>query len=454
MANVFYTIKCLDESKKINRTEIHKELFEKKTDGRQQDQAQYIQRLIALNRDVLDFLGIRIESHDTGKNYYVKFISDRYIGAVPIRMPYDGVVHSDFIVKPRYQSKDEGLKEITELIAQIGYDVSPEFMEDRPLKSADAARPPLYYEAAKYVDYLYEAKRFTWHKFQKEYRINSFPKSSTDWNRYALMSADPKKALLYPCNDNVLSQNHLEWRMLKYAYLLAKEELLAARTPIGIRFRYQSMLGELDKGLATIAVQKASTIKVRSTDPMVIKRLKEQANVVLSQNTTVTNAWRIDIAELFERYTQYIIKQAVKELGGSVFANSKISGHNSIPPWGLKYLEPDTTVKIGDSIIFVDAKYKANMYSINNNSKKLKETHREDLHQVLSYCSFSNEANKVGVIMYPAEDFMKREISYSNRLSGVENRIFLVGLPFKCDKISEAKEGSKKLFLEILNREE
>ena len=57
------------------------------------------------------------------------------------------------------------------------------------------------------------------------------------------------------------------------------------------------------------------------SDPAIIKSLKEAANKIL-QNVSSTNcAWRMDYAEFFERYVQYICKRVALRKAAHFVAN-------------------------------------------------------------------------------------------------------------------------------------
>ena len=154
------------------------------------------------------------------------------------------------------------------------------------------------------------------------------------------------------------------------------------------------------------------------------------------------------MAELFERYVQTIVVRAVRELSGVVYPNKKIDGEGYIPSWGLKYLEPDITIRIGNNIYMADAKYKANYYVQSKESEILKETHRADLHQLLAYCSFEPQfSNKIGILFYPANKTNYSVINYSaGNFGGMTNKVILCGLAFGNNEMDTAYLQVKKLF--------
>lgn len=149
---------------------------------------------------------------------------------------------------------------------------------------------------------------------------------------------------------------------------------------------------------------------------------------------------------MFERYVQHIVTCSIKELLGVAFVNHKISGKGKIPLWGLKYLEPDIMVKIRDFVFMVDTKYKAHFYAINTKSDVLKETHREDLHQILAYCSFAPQVQKTGLLFYPSRITRFQTMQYVERISGNINKVIICGIPFNITEMHTTIKKVKKIF--------
>ena len=158
-------------------------------------------------------------------------------------------------------------------------------------------------------------------------------------------------------------------------------------------------------------------------------------------------AWRIDMAKLFERYVQHVVTMSLIGLDGTAISNSKIQGRGQLSQWGLKYLEPDIIVKCNSNYFMADAKYKANYYAIGQSSETLRETHRHDLHQLLAYCSFSPEKNKTGILFYPSNSPSCRKISYLEQLGGINNTVYLYGIPFGINGIDISINAVRSLFV-------
>ena len=66
MGKLFYTMPCLSTSKEFSKKEIYEDLFDKKVDKRYLETA--IRRFIDLNREMLNFLDIRVNIHGAGEH--------------------------------------------------------------------------------------------------------------------------------------------------------------------------------------------------------------------------------------------------------------------------------------------------------------------------------------------------------------------------------------------------
>lgn len=448
MEKLFFQMPCLSESNEIKSIEIYERLFDKKVDKRYLESA--VQKFLLLNKKMFSFVGIGLEMNGTGSDLSIRFKTSEYIGAIPVKMPYDGIAHKDFQIIPRFENSDDVFSDLTQLLSKLKYSISPEYADGEELSLPLQLRPPMYYEAAKYIEMFEVAQKQNWVKFEATKSTHSFPKSNTDWSKYAKSSFDPVKALIYPSSDSILSQNHKEWQELLYVFGIATSIILQPNVPESIRYKFREKIIALQKKNSSIKTITTSAISIHASDPYSIKEAKKQANTLLQKSGTSCTAWRIDMAKLFERYVQHIFAKSLTGIDGSILPNNKILGKGPIAQWGLKYLEPDIMIKINSSIYMADAKYKAHYYALVRNSETLKETHRSDLHQLLAYCSFSPMKNKTGILLYPSNAPSCRQIDYTERIGGVNNTVYLFGIPFGTTGITPSIDAVRQLFLDSI----
>ena len=120
-----------------------------------------------------------------------------------------------------------------------------------------------------------------------------------------------------------------------------------------------------------------------ATDLPIVKRIKEIANRIILLKHSRSYAWRIEVALFFERYVQWIFEQTAKRIGGEMVCNPRYVGQAGYFDWQLHYLEPDIVLKFAETQIIVDAKYKSYLYHKRSKSDTLRESFRNDLHQLL-----------------------------------------------------------------------
>jgi len=437
---VFFEIPCLTEkSKTVSGLFLAKKWF-KNADRRYL--AEHLQKFIDYNKDNFDFLEVTPKIEGSGKSVSLIIRSDRFIGAIPLRSPDTGKQIGDFVVKPRYTSVDDQFSEYVEIVNLLESEVLPEFKNSIPLLSQNNMRPPLYLEAIKFINILEKAIKIKWNKFQTIKRTYKYPKSQVDWKEYIEKEYDPEKRLLFPCYDNILSRFHNEFFELKYVYNIAKREITSFKTPLNIKYEYRGVLTYLDNAFYDYPEKQANSLKIHNSDPLLIKRLKDQGNKILKRNFEEITSWRIDFSLLFEKYVQFLFKQVSLEIGASQLNNYKIrdSSHFS-PLWSLKYLEPDIILMKDDLDIIIDAKYKSHLFNFKSDTEELKEEHRKDIHQLLAYTSFTKNKNKIGVLCYPYTEYYISELDYIFPFSNTKNKIVLLGLPLSKSKLNGLKKS-------------
>ncbi|MCJ7649305.1 MAG: hypothetical protein MUP85_11880 [Candidatus Lokiarchaeota archaeon] len=446
--NIFFEIPCLTEkSKSLSGLELQKKWF-KKADKRYLGEA--LQKFSEYNIGLLDFIDVVPKIEGIGKDIRLNFRSGKFVGAIPLRSPDTGKQIGDFVVRPRYTSSHDHYSEYIDLVNLLESVITPEFKHSIPLSSNNNVKPPLYLESVKYVKILQQAVKINWNKFQNIKRIYNTPKSQVDWDEYAEKEFDPKMRLFYPCHENVLTRFHREFFELKFVYNIAKKEIHSSNTPKDIKFQLQNTFIFLDTKLKNFEERSSRELSIHNSDPLIIKKLKSQANKILKNNFEEITAWRIDYSILFERYVQFLFQQISSEIGAVQLNNYKIKRHASyIPPWSLNYLEPDIILIKDDLNFVIDAKYKSHLLNLTSVTETLKEEHRKDIHQLFAYSAFSKNKNKIGFLCYPTNEILSIKLNYVSSISNVENSTILLGIPMKISKMSNLKNGIIDIISEV-----
>ena len=216
-----------------------------------------------------------------------------------------------------------------------------------------------------------------------------------------------------------------------------KDCLEAPATSHNYRNRVADLLSRLSLQLRGVSREKPDLFHSGATDLPIVKRIKEIANRIILQKHSQSYAWRIDVALFFERYVQWIFEKAVKRIGGEMVCNPKYARHGANFDWLLHYLEPDIVLKFAETQIIVDAKYKSYLYRKHSKSDTLRESFRNDLHQLLAYTAFSTEKNKHCVLVAPFSRFEVSNIQYRSPFSDATVEIYCLGIPFSASSLSE-----------------
>ena len=269
-----------------------------------------MQRFIDLNQKNLSYLGIVAGIETINGKPSLKLTSSKYIGAIPVLSPMNGKAVGDLIVCGRF-GENAG-----ELITLLDNRIKPEYSDEFHLVQDSQMTPPIFIECCKYIDTYVEAEHLKWQKFTNVTKIGHQPSGSTLWNEYAQRNAvNPLEFSVFKNKCNILTTNHPEWAQLNYVLKIAIRELESTRAPIRTRSIYANRIAQLKIRLRDRAVQPTDLIKKRMSDPLLIKNLKDLAAIILNNRSNEKLAWRMDYAEFFERYVQYLIGDVAKKKG-------------------------------------------------------------------------------------------------------------------------------------------
>lgn len=400
-----------------------------------------MQRFIDLNQKNLSYLGIVSGIETINGKPSVKLTSSKYIGAIPIISPMNGKAVGDLVVTGRF-GENAG-----ELITLLDSSIKPEYSDEFYLVQDFQMTPPIFIECCKYIDTYLEAERLKWQKFTNITKTEHQPSGSTLWNEYAQRNAiNPLEFSIFKNKCNILTTNHPEWAQLNYVLKIAIGELESTRAPIRTRSIYASRIAQLKFRLKNRAVQPTDMINKRMSDPLVIKNLKDLASIILNNRSNEKLAWRMDYAEFFERYVQYLIGDVAKKKGAHEINNPHYGiSVKKRPQWSLRYLEPDIILQKNAEQVVVDAKYKSHIFNWDDDSDELKETFRHDFHQILAYCSMNLMSTKQGMLVYPFSDFACHKMKVNSPITHSEAFIYLVGIPIEKKRIEEVKDKLSRI---------
>lgn len=435
--DIFCEVPCLTEqSKQFSGIVLQKKWFklaDKRIIG------QYLQKFIDYNSTLFKFIGVQPLIIGSDQNTSLIFRSSSYIGSIPLRASDSGKQIGDFVVMPRFTGPDR-FEDYIAILNLLGTEINPEVIDSLPLASGRNFRPPLYLEALKFISALELLIATNWQKFDNVEKVSSQPSGQINWTKYAINEFKIENRLRFPVRNNILSEFHPEYSEIRYVFNLCRSELLSSNAPPRIKNLIRERLSFIEDRLYHHRPKVANSLSIRSSDSPIVRECKDQANKILNYKLVDSTAWRVDFSDVFEKFVQYIFKEVAKETGGKLFTNFKF--HSRSPKhysWELKHIEPDAIYKIGNILLFIDAKYKSNLYNKFDKSEILKADHRHDLHQIMAYTSFSSTDVKYGFLCYPSDKLELKITKYKNGINDSTNSIFVLGIPLKKDLIVDAK---------------
>ncbi len=406
----------------------------------------YLESFIHFNETNLKFLGIHCSLSTDPSKPGITIHTSRYAGAIPLRSPFNGKYDLDLKVKGSYSSgiSDD---ELYDILLEMKSTMMLEFHPSLSLTS-NSVKPPLYFECEKFVDLFEESGIANWNRFTTETRIEPTPRASTNWTRHAVLSFNPKEALRFENRINALTPDHKERHQLNDVLRVCEKVIGNVNTPLHARREYGNKIKRLLANPLTTKYEHATHFIIHTVDPLPIKKLKQTANTILIDSSSQKRSWRVDIAELFERYVQYLFRKAFSSRGWQIFCNPHYPIQGPSANWTLRYLEPDLIVRFNNCQIIVDAKYKSHLLnSSSSDGEEIKSSFREDLHQVLAYSTFNEMSRKIIIIAYPTTtESHEMKLHIQSPFSSVNADVHLLALPLSLRGIRESIEMLKTLF--------
>lgn len=405
--------------------------------------AQAITRFVQLNQKSFDFLGIKATISTQDSTRYepcLHLTTSRYVGVAPIRSAGNGKTMANIYVTGQY---GEDLDELMTLMPDAAI---LEYEPNLKLESTPVILPPLFIECAKFIESYQKAPLATWRKFESSVKVDRQPSGMTLWKEYALRSSiNPSEQLIFHNKRNTFNVMHPERKMLNYVLRFAITELTRNTVPLSVRMKMATKISALRQYTVDQHVQSANSIPLHGSDNSAISELKKIANNILEGCRSESLAWRMDMAQFFETYIQYLFAKAAGVCGMQTENNRHVSIYGSYPGWGIAYLEPDIIVRDAGHDIIVDAKYKSHIYNWNTKSEELQDVFRHDLHQVLSYLSITEgkQGRRIAILSYPYTKSFCKSIRISHNVE-----VLLLGIPMRINSV----EQNIKFVADILSR--
>jgi len=405
----------LEDHSSIDKSAVH--FFGTKGAVDPQSQAARLaDQFITQNRPLFELLEVSVRRDYDGTDVRLVVESNSAVGAVPLVSPFTAKPDYGLVVQPRFPWSGIG-----PMLAEMGWLVSPTPLRLPLLKRSERRVPPwvLAFMVLARLKALLDRleRRF---EFTEQERLA--PKGTVRWQQYAIRNLTRGQFLRVPCAFPDLRDD----RHLKGAIRFTIERQL------------QSLESQREQGAFVhklIALAESLLSKVRAVpacrpsaqdiDGWLRRPLRSDVLVEGLQaiDWTIEERglaglsdlegipWTMPMELFFEAWVETVLRAAAIRTGGQLRAGRKRETVSPLvwePPFlgSQKSLVPDLVLELEGCTVIVDAKYKRHWEELQQGrwaakEDDLREEHRQDILQVLSYANLAESATAVCCLIYP-----------------------------------------------------
>ncbi|MFN8533192.1 MAG: hypothetical protein U0556_06570 [Dehalococcoidia bacterium] len=353
------------------------------------------------------------------------------VGAVPIRHPQSGKAIGGVVVAPRF-----GWHGIGPVLSQTGWSAAPAILDQLPTVPGSSREVPPWVLGGPVVQRLGAMLHHLRRGYALRTEVRQQPRGTILWNRYAVDQVARGRPYELVCRfpdlgvDQTL-RRHLRWGLertraslfaaggndwLARALILIIEHLLVSLQDVPAVRPTHSSLARLERANA---VQIDTLVAGVQALGWVLDERGLAGTAVLDGL-----AWRMTMAELFERWCEALARHWAATVGGQVsvgMASQFPVRWQSRDPAGLTALRPDIIVQRSDAVYVLDAKYKNHLQDIDEErwfelAEDARAEHRADVHQVLAYTGLFDSPRVVSSLLYPLRYQTWERLRYRGRV--------------------------------------
>ncbi|MSP91228.1 MAG: hypothetical protein EXR79_05435 [Myxococcales bacterium] len=362
------------------------------------------------------------------------------VGAVPLLSPISARADFGLVVRPRFAWQSAG-----DMMAATGFRCAPQILPQLPELPQSERRVPAWVLSAIILPRLGRLLASLDRRFDIVDLDLRAPAGSVDWQRYATTRLPMARVLDVPCRRPDLREDADLLAALHHVVLRHRAALLAQRSTGPVVHALLAVCARMLHRLAGHPPRLPSPALRRRWIQRPLQRsvfregiqavgwtVDERGLAGLSDLEGL--AWCLDMERFFEAWTEAVAERLAQRIGGVVRAGRTGQTRSALdwrPPQLATQgaLVPDVVV-LGPTVAVVfDAKYKRHAERLQHGGwsglpESLRETHRDDLLQVLAYSALVNAPRVVACLAYPVAaeawaDLVERQRAWAKaRVSG------------------------------------
>ncbi len=426
--------KCF-ESEDTSRFSISSEFLLKSRAARDpsSQQALLCEQFLKINRHIFSLFNVSCSFEYTGRDVLLVFDTKTMIGSMPLLSPTTGRVDYGLVIKPRFQWDGLG-----PMLHYMGWRVIPKPL-NLPIVPGTERKIPGWVLSTIILHRIEALLKQSSRKFELFEKDLSAPKGKINWGSYATSKIPRVKFLQVPCRFSDITQNN---EMKSAVHYVLKKQLGDLET----QKQHGIMVSKLIE-LCQILITKVDDISPRQPLPRQLEAwrrmpLKGQdySDGIQAMEWVVDERglaglsnldglpWAMSMEEFFEAWIETMAEKIARRIGGTTKAGRKRQTITPIswdPPYtgSQKYLLPDIILEKEDETIIFDSKYKRHFEEISferwsNLGDDIKQSHRDDILQVLAYSSVCDK-NVTSCLIYPCRYTTWESLRTRGRLSHV-----------------------------------
>lgn len=393
--------------------------------------ARLAEQFIAQNRGLFHLMEVSVSRDYDGRDVRLRMESGSVVGALPLLSPYSAKPDYGLLVQPRFPWPGIG-----PMLAEMGWRVAPAALRLPLLKRSERRVPPWvlsFMVLARIQSLLDRLER----RFEFTEQDRSAPKGAVRWQQYATRRIPYGGFLSVPCVYPELRDD----RHLKGAVRFTLErqlQSLETQRQHGSFVHRMILLAEML--LQRVRAVPACRPSPREIDSWLRSPLRSSALIDGIQAIEWTAEerglaglsdlegipWTMRMDAFFEAWVETVLRSAAIHTGGRLKTGrlrETVAPLAWQPPYlgSQKSLVPDFLLEIDGCTFIFDAKYKRHWEEFQHGrwaekNEDLREQHRQDLLQVLSYANLATTPRVVCCLAYPCSLETWESLRARNRL--------------------------------------